>query len=199
MNYSSESTAVWNQQSRILVVGLGNCLLRDDGIGVHAVRSFQRVAPHRCLAAEIGTSIHAAIPMFEGADRILAFNAVEAGGKPGSVYLLSATEILQADAGYPLREMGLMQILQLLQRTPTEVVIIGAEPQCTDWGVELSPLLESVIPVMVSTALEVIAKWQGLSRDDDRKIDLALISRCMGSDVFARTSDPAARSQEHAR
>lgn len=199
MNSPSESTAIWNRQPRILVIGLGDSLLRDDGIGVHAVRCFQRVTPNRCLAAEIGTSIFDAIPMLESASRVLAFNAVEAGGRPGSVYLLRAEDILQGENNYPLQEMGLIKALRLLRRPPAEVVIIGAEPQSTDWGAELSPVLDSAIPVMVATALEVIARWRALDLDEGQKVDLASISHSVGSGPFFRTSDPQARIPGNAR
>jgi hydrogenase maturation protease len=144
------------KQPRILVVGLGNFILRDDGVGVHAVRSFQRIAPRPCLSIEVGTAVFDAIHLFETADRILAFDAVAAGGTPGSVYVLRPEDVLNAGRHDSLHEMGLIQILQTLHRPPEEVVIIGAEPQIIDWGTELSPALHSAVPLMVSTAHKVI-------------------------------------------
>ncbi len=156
MNETSNTTAFWRRQSRILAVGLGNSILRDDGVGVHAVRCFQKLTPRPCLAVEVGTAVFDAVPLLETADRIVAFDAVQAGGNPGSVYVLRAEDVLEEGKHDSLHEMGLIKVLQILKHPPSEVVIIGAEPQIIDWGIELSPALDSALPLMVSTAQRVI-------------------------------------------
>ena len=145
---------------RVLVVGLGNFLLRDDGVGVHAVRRFQQLKPTQCLAIELGTAIFNGIHLIEKADRIIAFDAIEAEGKPGSVYLLRAEDARREERHDSLHEIGLIKVLQTLHRPTAEVVIIGAEPQIIDWGMELSPAVDSAVAVMISTAQKVIADWQ---------------------------------------
>ena len=79
---------------RILIAGLGNLLLSDDGIGVHAVRLLNEVrilnqellCDESILAAEIGTSPLRALHLFEQADWILAVDAIQGGKAPGTIY-----------------------------------------------------------------------------------------------------------------
>ena len=162
MGNKSESTAVWNRRPRVVVVGLGNSILQDNGVGVHAVRRFQQIVPRPCLAVELGTTIYDAARLFESADRILAFDSVEAGGKPGSIYLLRAEEIMDSFNCSSLHDMELIKVLRTLRHAPDEVLIIDAEPQSMEWGINLSPELEIAVPIMVSMAQKVVAKWKSI-------------------------------------
>jgi hydrogenase maturation protease len=144
----------------VLVVGLGNLILRDDGVGVHAVRRFQKLNPSPGPAVELGTAVFDGIHLIEKADRILAFDAVKAGGKPGAVYLMRAEDVEDGGRHYSLHEFGLTRLLQTLRRPWVEVVIVGAEPEIIDWGLELSPAVGSAVAVMISTAQKIIANWQ---------------------------------------
>ena len=160
MSGKPKSTAVRSKRPKILVIGLGNFLLRDDGVGIHAVRRFQQLTPRPCQAVEIGTAVFHAVPLLERADRVLAFDAIEADCRPGSVYLLRSEDVGLEDKYDSLHEMGLPKVLQTLRRTPTEVVIVGAEPQTIEWGTDLSPALDAAANLMVATAQKVIAAWQ---------------------------------------
>ena len=144
---------------RVLVLGLGNSIMRDDGVGVHAVRRFQQLSPRPCLAVEVGTAVFDAIDLIASADRILAFDAVEAGGNPGSVYLLRAEDVTKEGGYNSLHDLGLIRTLETLDRPPAEVVIIGAEPQVIDWGTELSQAVEHAVAPMVLAAEEIIRRW----------------------------------------
>jgi hydrogenase maturation protease len=182
MSDTPRSRALWNRRPRLIVLGLGDFIFRDDGVGVHAVRRFQQVKPSPCLAVEVGTSIPDTIRMLESADRVLAFDAIEAGGRPGSVYVLNVEDIMRKDKYNVLRNMRLIGILQTILRPPSEVVIIGAEPQTTGWGTELSPALDFAATVMVTTAQKVISKWN--SPDVNRgQVDIASIIRDSSSDI----------------
>jgi hydrogenase maturation protease len=184
----SESTAVWNRRPRVVVVGLGNSILQDNGIGVHAVRRFQQIVPRPCLSVELGTAVYDATKLFESADRILAFDSVEAGGTPGSIYLFRAEEIMKSRNHASLRDMELIKVLQSLRRTPDEVLIIGAEPQSMDWGINLSPILEIALSAMVSTAQKVVARWKSIDLGS-AQIDLASIVQDSKSRVREQIPD----------
>jgi len=168
------SIAEWNRRPKVMAIGLGDSILRDQGVGVHAVRRFQLLTPRPCLAIEIGTAIADAVPLFENANRILAFDAIEAGEQPGSVYVLRAEDMSSERKHKSFYEAELIRALQSLQDPPDEVVIIAAQPQIISWGIELSPELDSAVSIMVSTARDVIAKWQDLDLGSNQ-IDLAAI------------------------
>ncbi len=188
MGIKSESTAVWNRRPRILAAGLGNSIMQDDGIGVHAVRRFQQLVPRPCLAVEVGTDVFDAVKLFQSADHIVVFDAIRAGGHPGSVYLLRAEDIAAGWNHNSLHEMELFKVLQMLRRPPAEVVIIGAEPQIIDWGIDLSPALDFAVSIMVSTAQKVITKWKNLDPARSR-IDLTSIIRDSRYPILGHVSD----------
>lgn len=80
----------------LLIAGLGNVLLRDDGVGVHAVRELQRRPPAGATVVEIGTAVLHGLSFVEGAHRILLIDAMQAGQSPGTIYLC---EMQQGSAG----------------------------------------------------------------------------------------------------
>ena len=176
MSNTSGSTALWHKRPRVVAIGLGDFIFRDDGVGVHAVRRFRQLKPSPCLAVEVGTSILDTIRMLESADRVLAFDTIQLGGPPGSVYVLRVQDIMRKDKYNMLRDMRLIGILQTILRPPSEVVIIGAEPQTTDWGTELSPALDFAATIMVSTARKVITNWNCLDSAHGQ-VDLGSIIR----------------------
>jgi len=188
MSIKSEATAVWNRRPRVLVVGLGNSIMQDDGIGVHAVRRFQQLVPRPCLAVEVGTDVYDAVKLFQSADHILVFDAIKAGGHPGSVYLVRAEDIVAGWNLSSLHELELCKVLGQLRRPPAEVVIVGAEPQIIDWGIDLSPALDFAVSIMVSTAQKVIAKWKNLDPNRAR-IDLSSIIRDSRFEIRGHITD----------
>ncbi len=152
----------------MLIVGLGNILFGDDGVGVHAVRYFQNSVPRTCLTVEVGTALSRAIPLFESFDRILAFDAFMGGGIPGSVHVFRAEEMLKNDRSGSLQETELLRLLEAVANMPAEVTIITAEPQRIEWGIELSPAVQAAVPVMVREACTTIAGWRRMDRFDSR-------------------------------
>ena len=176
MDDLSELKASWNRRPSIIAIGLGDFIFRDEGVGIHAVRRFQQLKPRPCLAVEVGTSILDTVQMIESADRILAFDTIEAGGLPGTVYALHVKDIMRKDKYNMLRDMRLIQILQTIVHPPSEIVIVGAEPRNTEWGTELSPALDYAATVMVSTAQKVISKWRNWTSGCEQ-VDLRSIIR----------------------
>ena len=78
------------RRCRILIVGLGNVLLKDDGVGVHAVRELQKNPPDRLCVADVGTAVLHAVHLLEWAEKVIAIDAVKAGGAPGTIYAFDA-------------------------------------------------------------------------------------------------------------
>jgi hydrogenase maturation protease len=149
------------RKNRILVIGLGNLLLRDDGVGVHAIRRL-REAPHpRILLAEVGTAVLDSLHLLEWADKILAIDAMAAGGKPGTVYSFGVPDV--ADRGLPtsLHELGLLSALRFLPRQKGPAIqILGVEPESIEYGLELTPAVHQALPLVLRRAKEVVAGWR---------------------------------------
>jgi hydrogenase maturation protease len=154
-----------NRKPRILIAGLGNLLLRDDGVGVHAVRRFQQEAGRFYRAAEVGCAVLDALPLFEWAEKILLIDAMLAGSSPGTVYWVKSVEDLDNGAvPSSLHELSIVQALRMIRRNPLpEATIIGIEPEIIDFGLELSPPVEAALGQVLETGREIIQQWSGLS------------------------------------
>ena len=149
------------KRPRILIAGLGNLLLRDDGVGVHAVRRFQKSADKRYRAVEVGCAVLDALHLLEWSDKILLIDAMKAGGVPGTVYWVPSIEELD-DGTIPasLHELSIIQALRMINQTRSpEVAIIGIEPEIIDYGLDLSKSVEAALPLVLQTGAKTVEKW----------------------------------------
>jgi hydrogenase maturation protease len=148
---------------RVLVLGLGNLILRDDGVGVHAARQFASVAPRGVLVIDAGTDVFSTVHLLTRADKTVAFDALRGGRKPGTVYILDASDVANDAATGSLHELGLPSVLQTINGHKPEVVVVAAEPEIIEVGTELSPALQAAVPEMVRAALALTSHWLSLS------------------------------------
>jgi len=134
------------------IVGLGNILLTDDGVGVHAVRKLREDTPEGVILAEVGTAVLDALDLFESVELVIAIDAVRAGGSPGSIYNFSIDEV-NAQKTISLHELGIVEVMRYLSAgSAPKIEIIGVEPAVIDYGMELSPVVRAVLPDVVRKA-----------------------------------------------
>lgn len=137
--------------SRILVLGLGNLLLADEGIGVHAAQALIRAdMPPEVTVRDTGTAILDAIPDLETADFVIVVDAVKADRTPGSVYRIPFADMVRPEVIGSMHGFDLSRVLALTPRkTVPEVVVIGVEPALIDWSMELSPPVAAALPRVI--------------------------------------------------
>jgi hydrogenase maturation protease len=141
---------------KIAIVGLGNVLLSDDGVGVHAVRELQKAPPAGVAVVEVGTRALQAQDVLEYADVVVAIDVVQAGDRPGSIYRFDADDG-ETQRPYSLHDLGIIGVLRLMpQDSRPAVIIIGVEPEIIDYGMQLSPTLQAVLSRVVETARKVV-------------------------------------------
>jgi hydrogenase maturation protease len=147
---------------KILIAGLGNLLLRDDGVGVQAVRGLQKNPPAGVMVVEVGTAILDALHLFEWADRVLGVDAMQAGGPAGTVYSLSVSDVEDQRPQGSLHELNLLAALRFLRngRRPA-ILILGVEPEIIDFGLELSSKVAAALPVVIHSVREIVNSWRG--------------------------------------
>ncbi len=147
---------------RILVAGLGNPLMGDDGIGVAACRAWLAERPRPChyLVAEVGTAICGALHLLEWADRILVLDAMQAGAPPGSLYLADGRE-LETRPGVSLHELGLLAAISMVRRRrPPVVQVLGVEPAVIALGENLSAPVSEAVSALVAWGRTIVAGWR---------------------------------------
>jgi hydrogenase maturation protease len=149
----------------ILVLGLGNLLMQDDAVGVHAVQRLQREF-HWSSQVRIldgGTLGLDLLPYLEEAQRVLIIDALEMRSTPGSVHRLVGEEVPRAFAGkLSVHQMGLQDLLAVaeLQGTlPAEVVVLGVQAVSVDMGLELTPTVAAALDGLIVAVLEQLQQW----------------------------------------
>ncbi len=136
---------------KTLVLGIGNLLLGDEGVGVHAAHALMaQDHPSDVTVLEVGTAILDALPAIEQADRIIVLDAIKADGLPGSVYRLPFDECEHSQCIASMHGFDLSRVLVLAGCTHTpEVLVIGVEPERMTWSLELSPKVQEALPILL--------------------------------------------------
>jgi len=157
------------RRGSILIVGLGNLLLQDDGVGVHAVRELQKLALPGILAVEVGTAVFDGLHLFEKACKILAIDAMQAGGSPGTIYSFGVSDLADHGPQAPLHQLSLLAALRFLPKgAGPQIRILGMEPESIDFGLDLSPDLQVNLPKLVQAAVEIVAQWREETTHENR-------------------------------
>ena len=142
------------------MIGVGNLLLKDEGIGIHTVKALQEINLPRDVKIIDGGTAPDLIAYTEAGDKLIIIDAARAGGEPGTVYRLLPRDLSEETGGaISAHELGVEQSLRLLSLTgnePGEIVIIGIEPKEIDWGIELSTELQQRMPQIVRAILREI-------------------------------------------
>jgi len=155
---------------RIVVLGLGNLLLKDEGIGVHVVHELQRQdLPANVELIDGGTSSLDVLLLQEAPYKLVVVDAMKAGQEPGTVYKSRfkgdrMDELQQAfgmkeHSTLSLHQVGLVDALVVAQKTgcgPDEVVMVGVEPNEIDGGLELTEPVSERMPEIINSVLEEI-------------------------------------------
>jgi hydrogenase maturation protease len=143
-----------------LILGMGNLLLCDEGVGVHVARALaQRDLPPDVAVVEAGTAFLDVLPDIEKADRILLIDAMEGGGAPGSVYRVPFDQCRHPEMLASLHGFDLSRVLFMAgsNRAP-EVTVFGVEPARIEWGTELSPVIQQVLPAVEKAILNELSR-----------------------------------------
>ncbi|HSV96169.1 MAG TPA: HyaD/HybD family hydrogenase maturation endopeptidase [Spirochaetota bacterium] len=144
----------------VLILGIGNILQSDDGLGVHIVNEIIDsgvTLPDNVEIVDGGTAGFDLIPLMQGKDRIIIVDALGAADEPGSVYRLSPEQCTTCNARFSLHEVGIMQVLRTLRLLGDDplIEIIGIVPRdVTTLSMNISEPVRRSIPVAVKTVLE---------------------------------------------
>jgi hydrogenase maturation protease len=166
---------------RTIVLGIGNILNRDEGVGVHAVEALQaHLSPspdgrmfhqERALGPEVefldgGTLGLNLLPIVEESSHLLILDAVDAGQPPGTVIELARDEIpLLTGIKLSQHQVTFQEVLGLAAvrgKLPSHLHLIGVQPADLDIGVDLSPAVAAALAEVIRRATAVLGAW-GLS------------------------------------
>ena len=143
----------------VAIVGVGNLLFSDEGVGIHVVRALREFSlPSYLRVFEFGTRGLEILEAVEGFEKVVIVDAVRSGAAPGSIRRWRLGELLDATAPrmVSLHEMDLLTALKIGRATaklPSDVVIIGVEPKVLSPGLELSPELKAGFRELLAVVL----------------------------------------------
>lgn len=137
---------------KTLILGMGNEILGDEGVGVHAVRALRtECLPEDVEVLEVGTAILDALPALETPQRIIIIDAMQAQGPAGSVYRTCLADCSGSALIASMHGFNIFRVLALAGRTDTpEMIVFGVEPAVIDWALELSPAVQEAIPYLLA-------------------------------------------------
>jgi hydrogenase maturation protease len=147
------------------VVGVGNTIHSDDGVGVHALKHLQRDSrlPDGVTLIDGGTHGIDLLGYLHDSSRILLLDAVDVGELPGTLVRISGNELGGLPGGASVHQLGvadLLATLPLVSDIPREIVLWGIQPASTDWGTELSAPVQAALEALVEAAVEQLLDWQ---------------------------------------
>ncbi len=144
---------------KLLVLGVGNIIMMDEGIGVHAVYEFlkEKDSFDETLVDFIdgGTFTQDIFYLFEGYEKLLVLDVVRAGHPPGTIYSLDEDDLVKNEKQVlSLHDVDLLDSLNMAAmrgHRPT-LKVVGIEPEKINWGTEMTPTLTKAFPDFVKTA-----------------------------------------------
>jgi hydrogenase maturation protease len=144
----------------VLVLGIGNTVMSDDGVGVKVVQRLQREYRFADTVELLdgGTLGLDLLPKLEGIEQLIIVDAVETGKEPGTCIRLSGEELpIALETKVSPHQMGLKDLLsvaELMGHKPREMVLIGVQPASIDMDTELTAIVASKVDILINNVLE---------------------------------------------
>ena len=177
-----------NERTPLLVLGLGNVLLEDDGAGAAAVSLLldRYECPDGARVLDGGTLGLSLLPYLESADAVILVDAVRADAAPGTILRLEGDDVAPAVATrLSVHQIGVVDLLdgaRWLDRLPRTLVLVGIVPQSMELGVRLSDPVQRSLDALIA---RVVDEARGLGfvfepqrelRTPDPAIDVARLA-----------------------
>lgn len=158
--------AVRRKPARIVVLGVGNLLLSDDGVGIHVTRILEEEGVPEGVALRDGGTIGLTLLTEIDADcGLIAVDAMEMHADPGTLRLHeddAMTAILQG-ARHSAHEVALSDLIQAADLSgagPARRALVAVQPATTEWGLEPTEAVAAAMPGAVAAIRDLIARWQ---------------------------------------
>jgi len=164
---------------KILVLGIGNTLLADEGVGIVSMRELESLfgAREDMEFLDGGTlSFTLAVPIAE-CDALLVIDAAELGAAPGTVRSFEGEEMdrfLGANRKSSVHEVGLLDLMSISKLTghwPDRRALIGVQPAVVNWGESLTPEVAAALPEIRSTAAAIIGSFADAAQCNEAQCD----------------------------
>jgi hydrogenase maturation protease len=159
---------------RTLVLGIGNTLLGDEGVGVHAVHALEARlgSPKNVQFLDGGTLSFTLAGPIESTDQLIVIDAAQLNAPPGTVQAFEGEEMdrfLGRQRKRSVHEVGLLDLMTIARLTdalPARRALIAVQPEYVDWADAPTPAVAAAIPRACDIANGLIERWQGTAVTD---------------------------------
>jgi len=148
----------------VLVLGMGNLLLEDEGLGIRALESLQQQyeIPGGVELLDGGTTGMGLLDDMSRREHVLVLDACQTGDPPGTLVRLAGDEVpVYFGMRISPHQMGLSDVLATLELSgeqPAEVTVLGLVPQSLEMRLELSRLIKQKLEDLVDAAVQELAR-----------------------------------------
>ena len=154
-----------SDSGRVTVLGIGNILLSDEGVGVHVVdllREQYAFSPAIDLV-DGGTMGLDLLPLFQTRDKILIIDAVDFGKAAGHVGVLNGNNIPSVlNSKLSVHHIGLSDVLfaaKLMREAPPDVCLVGVQPKYLDVGLDMTDEVRAQLNTIIDHVLKKLKDW----------------------------------------
>jgi hydrogenase maturation protease len=149
--------------SGCVIIGIGNTIKSDDGVGVEAVRYLEGRLPGEVELVEGSVYCADLFSFLEDRDKVIFIDAIDAGEEPGAIFRFSPEEVRQRKTGVSLsiHDFGPYELIataRLMKQCPEEVVFIAVQVKNVEFGEELSGEVRAAIPRLHRIVLEELGE-----------------------------------------
>lgn len=149
-----------SEVNRTLVLGIGNVLLGDEGVGIHVVRRINaEQLPNHIDVVDGGTGGFHLLEMLQSYDRIILIDAALDGQQPGNVNIIRprfASDFPKVLSAHEIGLRDLIESLSLLQHLPDMYVITISAGTLQPMSIELSPPVQAAIPEVLRQLAKIL-------------------------------------------
>ena len=167
-----------NSHNNIIIVGIGNQLLGDEGLGLHVIDKLLQISvPSNVEVLDCGCDLLSLMSYLDKPEKIIIVDAICAGGKPGEIYRFDYSEL--GAGGIKMQsshQVGATDVLGLLKQiypvlTGCEIVIIGVEPKAIELSASLSERVRESIADVLRLVFEEIYRGIPISNRVGRSLN----------------------------
>ncbi|MBP2641606.1 MAG: hydrogenase expression/formation protein [Firmicutes bacterium] len=151
---------------KITVLGVGNILLKDEGVGVRVVEEMTRryTFPENVEVLDGGTLGMELMRFLLGTDRVIIIDAIDGSLPPGSIYQFEKeavkTYFREKISVHDLGIQDVLAALDVLEKPLQELVVMGVQPAVIDVGLDLTPVVAQSVEPVITKVLALLADWK---------------------------------------
>ncbi len=147
----------------VAIIGVGNYLMRDEGVGIHAIARLREMKwPADIDIIDGGTPGVALLHMIEGRKLVVIIDCADFNGKPGEIGVFNAAGLKRDEnAEISLHATDLLGALELAKHAesyPEKVIIVGIQPEKIEMGTSLSEIIEESLQNLPEKLREIIGQ-----------------------------------------